>query len=112
MSVKYGPKSNRWKGLHKRKKIVYYKPTKSKDHSAYHERINVQECQMHPYDIILSYYGIKQGINMFGQDGVDTVTSDLQQLHTMKMCVPLVPEEITSAPKYKALAYLMLLKKT
>ena len=48
---------------------------------------------------------------MFGQDGVDVVTSELQQLHTMKTCVLLVPEEMTSAQKYKALVYLVFRRK-
>ena len=48
---------------------------------------------------------------MFGQDGMDAVTSELQQLHTMETCGPLIAEEITSAQKYKSPTYLILLKK-
>ena len=50
---------------------------------------------MHLYDILLSQYGIKKGITMFGQDGVDAVTSELQQLHTINTHVPLIPKEMT-----------------
>ena len=85
MSTKYGPRLYQWKDLRKQKEVVYYKLTKPKDHSAYYERIIVQECQMHLYDIMLSKYGIKKGIKMFGQDDVDAVTSEFQQLHTMKI---------------------------
>ena len=48
---------------------------------------------------------------MFGKDGVDVVTLELQQLHTMKQCVPLITEIMTSAQKYKLIAYFIFLKK-
>ena len=66
---------------------------------------------MHLYDIILSKYGMKKGIKMFAQDGVDAVISELQQLHTMNICEPLDPGELTSAQKYKAPEYFIFLKK-
>ena len=50
-------------------------------------------------------------VYFFWQNGVDAVTSELQQLHTMKTCVPLIPKEMKSAQKYKILAYLMFLNK-
>ena len=41
MSAKYGPRSVQWINLRKQKECVYYKPTKPRYHSAYHERINI-----------------------------------------------------------------------
>jgi hypothetical protein len=53
---------------------------------------------------------MKQGIAMFGDDGIAAVTAELKQLHDRKVMVARHQNQLTSQEKKNALAYLMFLK--
>jgi Reverse transcriptase (RNA-dependent DNA polymerase) len=54
---------------------------------------------------------MKQGIKLFGQDGVDAVQAELSQLQDRSVLNPKDPNQLTRAQKKAALEYLMFLKK-
>lgn len=55
--------------------------------------------------------GMKKGIKIFGQAGVDAVKVEMQQVHDRKVMKPKPATELTRAQKQEALAYLMFLKR-
>jgi hypothetical protein len=59
---------------------------------------------------ILSQYGLKKGIRLFGEPGAEAVTKELKQLHDRKAIKPMLPSDLTAQQRYRALAYLMCLK--
>ena len=59
----------------------------------------------------MTQFTMKKGIEEFGEDGVDAVLGELQQLHDRKVIVPIVADEMTREEKRAALRYLMFLKK-
>jgi hypothetical protein len=61
--------------------------------------------------IILSQHSMKQGIKIFGQDGVNAVQAELSQLHDRSALDPKDASLLTRAQKKAALEYLMFLKK-
>jgi hypothetical protein len=54
---------------------------------------------------------MRQGIAMFGDDGVAAVKAELQQLHDRKVMIGCHHSDLTHAQKKAALAYLMFLKR-
>jgi hypothetical protein len=58
-----------------------------------------------------SQMSMKKGIKVFGNDGVDAVRSELQQLHDRAVMRPRCSSDISRAQKRAALAYLMFLKR-
>jgi hypothetical protein len=54
---------------------------------------------------------IKQGIKLFGEDGVAAVKKELFQLHDCNVMVPRYSNKLTQMQKKDALAYLMFLKR-
>jgi hypothetical protein len=54
---------------------------------------------------------MKQGIKVFGDDGVAAVKSELKQLHDRKVMKPINHNTLTAKQKRAALAYLMFLKR-
>jgi hypothetical protein len=59
----------------------------------------------------MTQFTMKKGIEEFGEDGVNAVLGELQQLHDRKVLVPIVADEMTREKKRAALRYLMFLKK-
>ena len=59
---------------------------------------------------ILSQYGLKKGLQLYGTAGVDAVTKELQQLHDRGVLEPKLPSKLTEEQRYRALSYLMFLK--
>ena len=60
---------------------------------------------------VTKQYGVKQGIKMFGEDGVDAVLTELKQLHDRTVVSPINPKLMTKEMRDKALPYLMFLKR-
>jgi Reverse transcriptase (RNA-dependent DNA polymerase) len=60
---------------------------------------------------ILSQYGMKKGLELFGEKGVQAVLDELKQLHDRKVLEPVKNESLSSEDKRAALEYLMFLKK-
>lgn len=54
---------------------------------------------------------MKQGLKMFGDDGLAAVKKEMQQLHDRKVMQVKGPSELTPEQKREALAYLMFLKR-
>jgi len=73
---------------------------------------NQDESEFNKYvhEILLSQWGMKQGLKIFGERGVAAVTKELQQLHDRKVIKPMQAHELTNEQQRKALAYLMFLK--
>ena len=59
---------------------------------------------------ILSQYGLKKGLELFGTSCEDAVTKELKQLHDHRVLDPKHPSELTAEQRHKALSYLMFLK--
>ena len=59
---------------------------------------------------MLSQYGLKKGLRLFGEDGEAAVTKELQQLHNREVLEPKHPSELTKEQHVRALSYLMFLK--
>ncbi|GAX21402.1 hypothetical protein FisN_28Lu124 [Fistulifera solaris] len=55
-------------------------------------------------------YGLKKGLEMFGDEGVKAVLSELKQIHVRKVFIPMKAGELTREQKKAALAYHMFLK--
>ena len=51
---------------------------------------------------------IRRGLKLFGSQGISTVKAELQQLHDLKV---MGPKPLTTNQKWKALGYLMFLKR-
>ena len=60
--------------------------------------------------MILSQYGMKQGLKLFQERGVNAVKKELLQLHTREVVKPVHPSNMTREQRVRALAYLMFLK--
>jgi len=56
-------------------------------------------------------YGIKKGLELFGNDGVGAVLKELKQIHSRKVMEPVLPSELPPDIWAKALPYLMFLKR-
>ena len=69
---------------------------------------NPKHCDMQ--HIMLSQYGLKKGLRLFGEDGEAAVTKELQQLHDREVLEPKHPNELTKEQRVRALSYLMFLK--
>jgi hypothetical protein len=59
----------------------------------------------------MTQYSVKQGLRIFGEAGKEAVSSEMQQLHDMKVVEPKKGNMMTREEKSKALNYLMFLKK-
>jgi len=60
---------------------------------------------------VLTQYNFKKGIEIFGQEGVAAVVSELKQLHDREVMEPMHPSDLSYVERKKALPYLMFLKK-
>lgn len=54
---------------------------------------------------------MKRGLKVFGQDGIDAVGSEINQLHVRTVMKPKNVKELTREERQQALAYLMFLKR-
>ena len=61
--------------------------------------------------MLLTQYGIKKGLELFEQEGVDAVLKELKQMHNMEVVEPLHPSTVTKEMRQRALNYLMFLKR-
>ena len=59
---------------------------------------------------LLSQYGMKKRINMFGERGVRAVRKELDNLHSRKVIQPRLPRYLTDEQKIIYLSDLMFLK--
>jgi hypothetical protein len=59
---------------------------------------------------ILSQYGLKKGLRLFGEPGAEAVTKELTQLHDRGVIEPKLSSELTAEQRRRALSYLMFLK--
>ena len=48
---------------------------------------------------VMTQYSIKKGLKVFGNAGVDAVTSELKQLHDRKVIQPVLPSKMTNEMK-------------
>lgn len=60
---------------------------------------------------LLTQYGIKKGLRVFGKAGDDAVNEEMKQLHDMRVMTPKHPASISEQDRCDALQYLMFLKK-
>ena len=61
--------------------------------------------------MLMTQYGIKKGLELFEQEGIDAVLKELQQMHDLKVVEPIEPSKVTKEMRQKALNYLMFLKR-
>ena len=61
--------------------------------------------------MLLTQYGIKRGLELFEQEGVDAVLKELRQMHNLQVIEPLHHEQVTKEMRQRALNYLMFLKR-
>ena len=66
-----------------------------------------------PSDEVLAtpQMSMKQGLKVFGEDGVQAVKAEMQQLHDRKVMEPRQRKDLTPEQRRQALAYLMFLKR-
>lgn len=60
---------------------------------------------------VMTQHNLKSGLKEFGEDGVNAVLKELQQLHDRKVLEPKNPDLMSQEEKKDALQYLMFLKK-
>lgn len=58
-----------------------------------------------------SQMNIRQGLKMFGEEGVQAIKKELAQLHDREVISPRASKDLTPAQRKEALAYLMFLKR-
>jgi Reverse transcriptase (RNA-dependent DNA polymerase) len=92
MSEKYGPRTSNY-GL---------RPRKPRDYGHFHVQLE-ETC--------MTQYGIKKGLKEFGMDGAKAVIAEMRQLEERKVLEPKRSNMLTKEEKYRALQYLMFLKK-
>jgi hypothetical protein len=61
-------------------------------------------------DTVLTQYNVKAGLQKFGAQGSDAVTTELKQLHDRAVMQPVFSHSLSREEKQRSLAYLMFLK--
>lgn len=61
-------------------------------------------------EVVVTQYGVKKGLEMFGEDGANAIIKELRQLHDRNVISPVMTDSLTHLQKKQALAYLMFLK--
>ena len=99
MDAKYGPRTDTYSlQPQKPRSFTHQHP----DIAALHHAIK------HPVsEIILTQYGAKKGLKVFGEAGTEAVIKELKQLHDRGMMVPRDPKALSWEEKWRALQYLM-----
>lgn len=62
-------------------------------------------------ETLLTQYSMKRGLKEFGNDRINAVLKELQQLHVRKVMKPVKGDGLSREERHRALAYLMFLKK-
>ena len=60
--------------------------------------------------IILTQYGMKNGIELWGECGIEAVKRDIEQFHNCRVISLIDPKMMITADKKKTLAYLIFIK--
>ena len=60
--------------------------------------------------VTLTQYGMKKGIELWWQRGIDTVRREMEQFHNRGVMSSIDPKTMSREDKKKALMYLMFLK--
>jgi hypothetical protein len=63
------------------------------------------------FNFVTTQMSAKKGLRLFGQQGADAITAELEQLHYRDVIQPLRPDEMTREERQKSLYYLMYLKR-
>lgn len=66
---------------------IPYNLVKSKDQFPYNEIMNIEEWQIQIYTVLLAQYGIYKCVKLYGQDGADTMISELKQINIMESLI-------------------------
>jgi hypothetical protein len=61
--------------------------------------------------IALTQYNLKRGLKEFGDDGLEALGKEMEQLHTRKVAKPIDSDSLSQAEKKASLRYLMFLTK-
>jgi len=61
--------------------------------------------------IILVQHGLKKGIKIFGESGLEAIQKEMQQFNDRKVIIPVNPKDLSKQQKNRALNYLMFLRK-
>lgn len=61
-------------------------------------------------EVIMTQYGIKKGLEIFGEKGTSAVKKEMQQVHDCEVLVPVDASKMNSGEKSEALRYLIFLK--
>ena len=91
----YVKKTRTFVHLHQHFEKLLPQSSKLRDYRYFHTKMHVQELHMLFCDTILSQYSMKTGIKEFGQEGVEAVKKELQQLHDMETMDLMSPETMT-----------------
>ena len=60
--------------------------------------------------VVLTQYGMRKGLQVFGDQGLEVIKKEIQQLHDLDVITPTNVESMTKQQKSRALSYLMFLK--
>eukprot|EP00536_Pseudo-nitzschia_multiseries_P017504 jgi/Psemu1/51154/gm1.51154_g len=69
--------------------------------------VNKNQFYQQVYETLLTRYGIKAHLKVFGSRSLQAVKEELQQLHNRKVVKPISSETLSHEQKTKALAYLI-----
>ena len=61
--------------------------------------------------LVTPQYGVKRGLEIFGEKGAEAVLKELKQLHDLSVVSPVHPRDMTKEQVKRALPYLMFLKR-
>jgi len=62
-------------------------------------------------EMLCTQYGMNQELNLFQDEGEETVVKELQQMHDLKVVEGMEPSTISPEMRKKALSYLMFLNR-
>lgn len=82
----------------------------------YHARIVLVSQAIEQYNnieasLVTPQYGVKRGLEIFGEKGAEAVLKELKQLHDLSVVSPVHPRDMTKEEIKRALPYLMFLKR-
>ena len=62
--------------------------------------------------VVLTKYGMRKGLQVFGDQGLAAVKKEIQQFHDLDVITPINVKTMTKQQKSRALSYLMLHKRS
>ena len=101
MDSTYGPRTDTYD----------LRPRRPRDYSHLHTITTTTTTADSTTGLATAQVPMKQGIKMFGQDGINAVGEEMLQLHNRKVGKPTPRDELTPEQRKEALAYLMFLKR-